>query len=209
MDGTAQPTPPDRDSGRGNVTGANPVPLIKRNTYIPVMHMYRYMEEHIGWIAGLIDGEGCFTFHITREGKKQVRTVPMFTIAMSPGVWESEVTSIFDEHDIRYNTREHQHISEVTVKGITNISKLCKLICAHSIVKRDLISRFINHTNRRNSTPGYTKTETEIRMIAEDVDFVRSFNKKRNVPHVWTGDKILSVYGLSNGDCQSGQMSRT
>ncbi len=28
VDGTAQPTPPDRGSGRGNVTGANPVPLI-------------------------------------------------------------------------------------------------------------------------------------------------------------------------------------
>ena len=46
------------------------------------------MDNMTQWFAGLIDGEGCFTFDIYSK-KRGIAIVPVFMIAMSPVIGNS------------------------------------------------------------------------------------------------------------------------
>jgi len=151
----------------------------------------------VAWLSGIIDGEGCFFISIKKP--KLTKTVSIglkFSIAMSRGKWEQKVIQIFDKYDIKHSTRVKRGLFEIAVNSNPQVKKLCDIIKDDSVVKKDIVDRFLNF-----QSVGYTRNqyrnhdESTIRRIADDVDFVRSFNRKRNVPYVWDGKKIMESFG--------------
>ena len=69
----------------------------------------------IEWFAGLVDGEGCFTFHITRAGDKHVSVNPVFILTMSDGEWTNVVTNLLEQYGIGYRSRMHNYLREIRV----------------------------------------------------------------------------------------------
>jgi hypothetical protein len=151
----------------------------------------------IEWFAGLIDGEGCFMFHINRRGIRQVSVVPMFTIAMTPGNWEPVVISILNDNHIAFSHRTHSYLSEITVKSIINVKPLCELILPFTVIKKPVVERMMAFTGKMQWNQYKRANDNDIKRIADDVDFVRAFNRKRNVPYIWSGDKICEIYNVT------------
>jgi hypothetical protein len=163
----------------------------------------------IAWFAGLIDGEGCFMFGISirKDNRKTVHNiaytcnclgiVPHFTISMTPGDWEEPFKRILISNNIPFNYSIHHYMARIRVNGDSGVKKLCKLIYPYSVVKKPIIGMFIQYEGRHIRNQYMGKDGETIRKIATDVDFARSFNKKRNKVYKWTGDLILDFYGIS------------
>jgi hypothetical protein len=149
----------------------------------------------IGWLAGLIDGEGCFTLDISKRSKTRLTINFRFQIAMSAGEWEPIIERIFTENKIQYKKRTHNYLTEIDMRR-DNVIKLCKLIIQHSIIKKPIIERFLVQKPRSPRNRFTQANLEEYYQIADFVDWIREFNRKRNVPYVWDGKAILRFYGI-------------
>ena len=154
----------------------------------------------IEWFAGLIDGEGCFYFQIyVRQDKRAITVIPKFSIAMSDGDWISPVKTILTEHQIPFSIREHRHIQELSVRGFNSVKKLCAILLPYCVVKKPALQLMLNHKQRKQGNRFVPVDPCDIDRIAKDVDFMRSFNRKRNVPYVWDGQVIRKWYSDNLG----------
>jgi hypothetical protein len=115
---------------------------------------------------------------------------------MTPGKWEEIVEYILKCKEISFYKRTHRHMSCIRLVG-DSVIKLCKIIYPISIVKKPIIRRLIDYSEYRMDKTKDRLTEKEIKKIAADVDYVRHFNRKKNIPYKWTGKKILEVYSIN------------
>lgn len=153
------------------------------------------MEDMTGWFAGLVDGEGCFMLHVTKRGNRSVGVQPVFAINMNDGGWVQPVSDILTTNGIPFSKRRiHETMVYIQVSGISNVKKVCKLVAPFTVIKKPLVERLTNYIGRSVSD---RLNEIDILRIADDVDFVRAFNRKKNIPYKWDGDKICEVYGIT------------
>jgi hypothetical protein len=149
----------------------------------------------IEWFSGLVDGEGCFFFHIhIRCDKRAVVILPKFSIAMSDGDWVKVVKTILIQNNIPFTIRTHLYLQELSINGVESVQKLCKLLYPYSVVKKPIIERMMNHRKRKQGNRFKPVDPKDIERLANDVDFVRAFNRKRNVPYKWDGKTIKQWY---------------
>ena len=122
----------------------------------------------------------------------------MFTVGMTPGNWEPVIERIFTLNHIKYEKRIHNHLAEVRVRGSTHVRSLCDLICPYVVIKKPIVERMRNFRGVTQWGGKYhiPLNELDIIRIADDVDFVRAFNRKRNIPYVWDGNRICEIYNV-------------
>jgi hypothetical protein len=148
------------------------------------------------WLSGLLDGEGYFGLAITQRGKKRVDVTINCVISMTPGKWEYVVEYLLDHLKIKYVSSTHNHLSAITIRR-EHAYVLCKAIYPNAIIKKPIIRRLIDHHEYRSMRKkGTPLVKSELLKMAADIDFVRAFNRKRNTPYKWTGNKLLEVYGV-------------
>lgn len=151
----------------------------------------------IEWFAGLIDGEGCFTFAISKKhNSKSLQITQYFCICMSDGEWVPIVERFLIQNEIPFQLRDHLHAKEIRIKGNESVCKLCKIISPYCVVKKPIVDRFINHVQRCGRNQFTNPNIEDINRIANDVDFVRTFNRKKNIPYKWTGNMIREFYNV-------------
>jgi hypothetical protein len=56
--------------------------------------LYWRLRTREAWLAGLIDGEGCFTLSISIQHKHSLHISPRFSISMKQGTWVTFVSGI-------------------------------------------------------------------------------------------------------------------
>jgi len=162
-------------------------------------------QTDLAWLAGLIDGEGCLTFEIH---KIYLRRGPFpkinlaFYLAVSPGLWQNKVTAIFIEYGIAYHQwiNQRNKIVRISVTSTKSVKILCNLIKDYSVIKKELVQRFLNYEGIGSGRRG---TESKVKQIAEDLDYVRSFNRKKNIPYIWDGRKIMESFGFQKNSEQT------
>ena len=147
------------------------------------------------WLAGLVDGEGCFTLSISVQHKKSLHISPRFSISMKQGEWAKRVAEILNLHGIPFHQRTRKNQYEITVSSGTAVRKLIDILLPYLVVKKRLaqrLTKFPMAPPRNRFTP---IDRVYLDEICELVDFVRAFNKGKNRRHRWDGKTIRAYFG--------------
>ena len=168
------------------------------------------MKEKLAWLAGLIDGEGCFTVGVHQNYKKSLTFQPVFTIDMIEGDWHIKVVNILKENNIRFNSfickrQGSYQIRRIVIQSRECIVRLCNLLLPFSLIKTDQIKLFsktpigrqiiLQHDNR------WHKKLTGINwgVVNNWVNFIeksRTLNAGHKSSVWWTKDRILNFYQI-------------
>jgi hypothetical protein len=152
-------------------------------------------ETRIAWLAGFIDGEGCFSLDVRRERRSSLRFQPKFLLSAKKGSWVPIVLQILRENGIGYTHRERRGQFEITIASWIRFRRLGNLIKDYLVIKKPLLERILSYSNRTHKFWSNISVFNEVNEMAELVDFVRAFNKGKNRPYVWTGQKVMEYYG--------------
>jgi hypothetical protein len=120
------------------------------------------------------------------------------SVAMKEGKWLKIFVSLASSLGIRYYSRPRKGVMEFTVQGWDNVKRLPAAIKDFSVVKRPLIDALLSNNARHPRRVMSAEAEAEIKELARLVDFIRSFNRGKNRPYYWTGEKILKFYGIQS-----------
>ncbi len=166
--------------------------------------MYRISETDRAWLAGVIDGEGCFTLSIAYSDKYRLRVTPWFSIGMNDdGTWIHRISHLLNTMGIPHQVKDKKHnsVKEVVVTGSSNVRAVCDCILPYSVVKRELVEKMI-HYKGMSSRNQYNRDDpvrrVEAQEVADFIDFIRVFNRKRNVPYKWTGALFMQHMGYGS-----------
>jgi hypothetical protein len=154
------------------------------------------LAEGEAWLAGLIDGEGCFTLSIYRQHKHALRFDLVFSISMREGPWFGEVSRILKSHDIRFNWRLRRNQIEVRAEGHRRVKKLISVVIPYLVVKKPLAAKLLDFPRAPPRNRFVRVDRDYVDEICEFVDFVRRFNKGKNRRHKWNSKTIREFYGL-------------
>ncbi|MDV3277855.1 MAG: LAGLIDADG family homing endonuclease [Nitrososphaerales archaeon] len=154
------------------------------------------MAEQEAWLAGLIDGEGCFTLSIYRQHERALRFDLVFSISMKEGAWFPFVTAVLRKHRIPFSTRRRKNQVEVRVQGHSTVKRLIAIVLPYLVVKRPLASKLLHFPTAPARNRFVAIDESYVRRICETVDFVREFNSGKNRKHKWNSKTIGDFYGI-------------
>ena len=152
------------------------------------------MGHREAWLAGLIDGEGCFTLSISIQHKHSLRISPKFSISMRSGIWVRAAGSILRFNRIPFHSRLRRNQDEIVVSGIQAVSRLLRLTIPYLVVKKPLAVRLADFPRapRRNAFTPINSAYLE--RICNLVDYVRRFNRGKNRKHRWNGEAVRRFY---------------
>jgi len=150
----------------------------------------------LAWFAGLIDGEGCFTISVRKQHVSTLKITPIFSIQMKDSDWVREVVSILGESEIKYYMRKRRNQIEISIRHWKNILPFIKIIKQYSVVKKPIIEKFLKYKPKAIRNRFVSANPQTIKETALLVDFVREFNRGKNRPYKWTGDKVLEFFGI-------------
>jgi len=157
------------------------------------------------WLAGLIDGEGCFSISVWKR-RNGISITPIIRVALTTEkTWLEKVESIYKKYKIPYyiyyrkpsGKSTYKESATISVKHKGAIKKLCNIIKKYSTVKSPHIDLFLNLPWRRRTI--YT-THHGIYLIPKGVEDWANIidanfkitNSGRNKK--WSGDKIRKFY---------------
>jgi hypothetical protein len=150
----------------------------------------------IEWMAGLVDGEGCFTIDIYKSKvKNSILFIPIFYLGMKDGPWLEKVVEILDSNKIPYyikKGRRKGNLVELKVRSWDNVKKVCSMLLPYSVIKKPLLGKFLEfHISTHNQ---HTDNTERVRNMVALLDFIRSFNIRKNRKYKWSSDKIKEFY---------------
>jgi hypothetical protein len=151
-------------------------------------------ENRLAWFGGLIDGEGCITVNVRKQHVSTLKITPVFSIQMKDGSWLAEAMGILDALNIPYYARKRKNQTEVSVRHWKNILPFLKSIKDYSVVKRPIMERLLCYRPKPLRNRFVSADIRTVKEMAELVDFVRRFNRGKNRPYKWDGNKILEFF---------------
>ena len=159
------------------------------------LHQCDVDMEKLAWLAGLADGEACFTLRIHKFSHHSGLNIdPYFSLSMKTGEWVRVVSEILLKHGVKFRTRQRKGQTEIQVAGLTNTSKLITMLLPYSVVKKPLMEKLLQLKPRPRRNRFVPPDPASVREIATLVDFVREFNRRKNRPFKWTSRAILEHY---------------
>jgi len=151
------------------------------------------------WLAGLIDGEGCF---FVRFDSRYGNFEPQFGVALNTGPWSVRVEKILDEARIHYGKSTSRKMTKIAVSGWQHIESLCRLLEPLSSVKHPHISilleastspplvSYLWHDGGKRWFRRINWSDAERAMILKEN---LSAQNAKNGHTIWTREKITSV----------------
>jgi len=173
-------------------------------------------DFEIGWIAGLIEGEGSICLHIhKRNGRSQnIRVTPRVIVTntdkemiekyinildrLNIGKWvrhtkPNNVSTLFKLNGKK--TNKFKDITYVHVDGFKRLSKLLPLIAPHIAgekkIRAELLIKFISNRIRKSEL---YKVARNFRYDQEDVDIMLDFLSHTNSPNIDKISRMLNEY---------------
>jgi len=162
-------------------------------------------QYRINWLAGFIDGEGCFSLqcYVDKRGKKNTLTIkPIFTVLQAEknkrGI--EYVEDILKENNIKYNRYDNNGVCDVRVSN-SNVKDLVSLLGPYLKVKDGVANHIIKYWDLKQKIKAIGNKYTgknykidwdRVNKFCAWVDEFRTFNSTRN--HKWTGEKIITFY---------------
>lgn len=153
-------------------------------------------ESKLAWLAGLIDGEGCFTISIRKHHVSTLKITPIFSIQMRKDGWSREVVSILKTLKIKHHIRERKNQTEIYIRHWKNILPFINSIKQYSIVKRPIMEMFSLYKPKPVRNRFVSVNPKDVIKTAKLVSFVRIFNRRKNRSYKWDGNKILDFFGI-------------
>jgi hypothetical protein len=155
--------------------------LLMRKSDIAENQQERLKEaEELGWLGGIIDGEGCIT--LSKAVNRKYKCVhPRLTVANTCPKMIKRIMQIFDKYHIAYWVRVRKGkngtsikrygspylpLTEIRIQGFKRLRRLLPLIRPHLTSKdekADILNEFIEKrlTKRGYNTP-YSEDEKEL-----------------------------------------------
>lgn len=127
--------------------------------------------SNLSWLGGIIDGEGCISFHTVAGKKRKSRPVtPKINITNTDMEMITYIMSILDENDIAYyvenrkGTKRNKPSKAIIIKGCKRCLKFLPLIIPHLVNKRkraELLYEFCVLRHNEKSRP-YSEYEKQL-----------------------------------------------
>lgn len=121
---------------------------------------------------------------------------------MSPGqgAWILKTTQILEELGVPFHIKikKKTNVYEICVASNKSVKKICEAIYPYTMVKKELVKRFIDYPGLPRGNQYAPTRDREIRQLADLIDFVRKFNRKKNIPYKWDGKMFLAAYGIGS-----------
>ena len=167
-------------------------------------------KEDIAWLAGIIDGEGCFTIKVTKtpSRKNTLDISPFFTMELLDGSWVKKTIRILKENDITYGLyyrltyKSKRKTARVHVVSRDSLNRLCKLIRKDVTVKKLIVEHFIKFPKKERKlfidNRWYHRITAinwdYIKKLCKFVEMARKINDRKNKEVIWDTKRILSFY---------------
>lgn len=107
-------------------------------------------REGIAWLAGFIDGEGCYTAQVFVSMRGQLEFKPFLDIVQNDGDlrWLNKIEKIFKQHQIPYSVSHKVKnrlvkATSIYVRSIPGIKKITRMILPYLTVKRPIAKHFL------------------------------------------------------------------
>ena len=152
------------------------------------------MEKDLAWLAGLMDGEGCYTINISKHHKYALKIEPRISLSMKMAPWVNKVKRLFEEYSITYFANGRQYNQMEFVIRNQSAKNLINLLLPFSEIKKPVMSKILELPSRAHRNRFVPMQQDYIDKIVEVVDFVRKFNYSKNRKHKWDGALIRMYY---------------
>lgn len=157
------------------------------------------MSEQAAWLAGLVDGEGCFTVAIWAQHKHTLKFGLMFSISMKAGRWAIEASHLLQHYAIPFHMRNRRNQVEMVVNSHKSVKKLINILVPYLVVKRPLAERLLGFPEAPPRNRFREIDSSYLDSVCEIVDFVREFNRGKNRRHKWNSTTIRLFYEVARG----------
>jgi hypothetical protein len=170
--------------------------------------------ENIGWLAGFIDGEGCFTVQVYKSCRyKAIEFKPFFILTQNNRdfKWLDKCKVILDSNGIKYEVYNKKgNVTAISIRNIKEIKKLITLLIPHMVVKNNIAKIFMDFPSGYKTKPlldrdrktgrilGYSSRKILWDRVKEQCDFIdkiRELNDSKGKSNViWSGETLLKYY---------------
>lgn len=180
-------------------------------------------DADLGWLAGLVDGEGSFTFMFSfvtngRKSGTRVLYTPQITLGMIQGSWQTKFDRILSALGVKSwpyvdHSRNYkgQYMAKMTIAGWKNVLRLSEVLYPHLAVKdkqcKFMLEARVSFGRKRNP---FTIRQFDGKQFIRRVDWnavekaititegIRALNgKKQNVK--WTAPRIREAFNQIEG----------
>jgi len=172
------------------------------------------------WLAGLVDGEGCFIFAFKySDGGKQMCFEPQFALAVTDEACIETVSSVLSRAGIghgkyRQQARKQGYQAQYIIRfgGWNRMEQFCGLIEPFSHVKSKQVklmlkfSREPPHITQRFQSREGLRRKVDWYAVEESLslmDAIRAVNGKQKGGTKWTRDEITKLLRESDGQLYS------
>src|SRR5579872_629705 len=111
-------------------------------------------DPKIAWLAGLIDGEGCFNICVRERFHHRGRSLDFgarLVLSMRTGVWVESVQTILKNSEILYHVSVRKGQTCIGVAGWRQVQKLAGLLEDYSVVKKPLLLELLKYKPSANN----------------------------------------------------------
>ena len=161
------------------------------------------LNENLAWLAGLVDGEGCFAVQV-HEYRGILEFCTTFTLDLNTGSWYNKATEILNFNGIAFsslsNTPSRINTQKIYVRRASSLVKLCTLLEPFATVKLPHVQHFKKLAYltgmKKSFHIGNSKTVVNWPAVNNWVSFIdesRRLNSNRGKTK-WTGADIKKFY---------------
>lgn len=146
----------------------------------------RSLDQSLGWIGGIIDGEGCFNMArvLNRKTKRLTAFNPNLIIVNTDDRIIAEINRIFTNLKIGHHISQRQPrkgnqlaVTDVSIKGLKRLAHALPILMPLLISKKSRAQAMLDFCNYRLSRPynePYTGEETKW------IEHIRTENAAKN-----------------------------
>lgn len=133
-------------------------------------------DIELGWLAGIIDGEGCFNCRLNRKNTILIR----FTLHSCSVKMQSQVSSLLKKTGIKFSESIRTHKQKpyqrdsyiLDVNNKSALLKLLRLITDYLVVKKPEAKLILSYLEKACLVKCYSPTQKDL-LIVEEVKYLK------------------------------------